>query len=240
MGVTVTDDDPLFPSLVAVIVTLPTAAPLTSPLDETVAMPAELVDHVTGRSVRMFPPASRRVARSWSVEPTWTLAGVGITLTAATGAGGGGGGGGAVVTVTVADPALPPLVAVIAADPTARPITSPPVVTNAMFSSALVQTTLRPEMGCPFRSSNVAVSWMVEFSCTVAVAGVTEMVATPCRTSMVAVSARFCVSTTMRVVPGAIAVTCPVASTTTTLGSIVRQLRSGTVTGVPPASMTPS
>jgi len=40
---------PLFPSLVAVIVALPPATPLTRPLDETVAMDALELDHVIGR-----------------------------------------------------------------------------------------------------------------------------------------------------------------------------------------------
>src|SRR5687767_5499975 len=100
MGTTVTAAVPLFPSLVAVIVALPAAAPVTSPLAETVATPLALVVHVTPRPVSTLPAASRSVAVSCTVEPSCTLAGAGVTVTVATGAGGG---GGATVTVMLAD-----------------------------------------------------------------------------------------------------------------------------------------
>src|SRR5260370_11347684 len=64
-GVTVTADVPLWPSLVAVIVTgPPTAVPVTSPVAETVAMVASLVVHVTVRPVSGLPAASFGVAVS--------------------------------------------------------------------------------------------------------------------------------------------------------------------------------
>ena len=56
------------------------------------------------------------------------------------------GGGGEACTVTTADPPCPSLVAVIVADPAARPVTSPALLTA------------RPERALPFASLGVAVS----------------------------------------------------------------------------------
>jgi hypothetical protein len=57
-GVTVTLAVPLFPSLVAVIVAEPAATPVTTPLDETVAIPVLELDHVTARPVNTLLFAS--------------------------------------------------------------------------------------------------------------------------------------------------------------------------------------
>src|SRR6185503_15099050 len=61
-GVTVMDDVPLCPSLVAVIVAEPAALAVTRPVAFTVATVVWLDDHVTVRPVRMLPLASLRVA----------------------------------------------------------------------------------------------------------------------------------------------------------------------------------
>jgi hypothetical protein len=63
-SVTVTVAVPLFPSLVAVIVAEPAATPVTTPLDETVAIPVLELDHVTARPVSTLLFASRAVAVS--------------------------------------------------------------------------------------------------------------------------------------------------------------------------------
>src|SRR3989442_4480029 len=60
---------PLWPSLVAVIVAVPAAAPLTSPLPLTVATAALLVAHVTTRPLNGVPLASFGVAASCTVAP---------------------------------------------------------------------------------------------------------------------------------------------------------------------------
>src|SRR5256884_2647989 len=108
---------PLFPSLVAVIVAVPAADPVTSPLALTVATPAALVPHAIVRPVSTFPLASFRLAVSCTVAPTGTLADAGLTTTDATGAGGGGGGAPA---VTLARPPFPPL------RPLCRALPAPP------------------------------------------------------------------------------------------------------------------
>jgi hypothetical protein len=55
---------PLFPSLVAVIVAEPAATPVTTPLDDTVAIPVLELDHVSARPVSTLLFASRAVAVS--------------------------------------------------------------------------------------------------------------------------------------------------------------------------------
>src|SRR5437667_6107032 len=113
---TVTAAVPAFPSLVAVIVAGPAATPFTSPLLLTVAILVLLLAHVTVRPVSAVPAESFGVAVSCAVCPTVRLAVAGATATEATGTG---------VTVTAALPALPSLVAVIVAVPTAPLVTSP-------------------------------------------------------------------------------------------------------------------
>src|SRR2546425_5119985 len=85
---TVTAELPLFPSLVAVMVTGPPAAlPVTRPFASTVARLASLVTHVMVRPVSALPAASFGVAVSCSVVPATTAAGGGVTSTEATGSG---------------------------------------------------------------------------------------------------------------------------------------------------------
>jgi hypothetical protein len=55
---------PIFVSLVAVIVALPAATPVTKPLALTEAMPEFELDQVTTRPVSTLLPASRVVAES--------------------------------------------------------------------------------------------------------------------------------------------------------------------------------
>src|SRR5688572_19936962 len=62
--VTVTVAVPVFPSLVAVIVAVPGPAAVTTPVDDTVATAALLVDHATARPVSTLFAASRVVAVS--------------------------------------------------------------------------------------------------------------------------------------------------------------------------------
>ena len=82
---TVTAPVPLFPSLVAVIVTgPPEATPVTNPLALTVATAALLVTHVTARPVSTLPAASFVVAVSCTVPPGAMFAVAGVTITEAT------------------------------------------------------------------------------------------------------------------------------------------------------------
>jgi len=76
---------PLLPSLVAVIVAVPAATPVTRPLVLTVATAVLLLAQVIVRPDRELPFASFGVAVSCTVWPTGTLAVVGLTATEATG-----------------------------------------------------------------------------------------------------------------------------------------------------------
>src|SRR5207302_8677237 len=78
---------PLSPPPVAVIVAVPTACAVTSPLALTVATAWLLLAQVTTRPDSGVPFASFGVAVSWTVAPMSTLAVAGLTLTVATGAG---------------------------------------------------------------------------------------------------------------------------------------------------------
>src|SRR3989442_1656882 len=110
---TVTAAVPLWPSLVAVIVTAPTATPVTRPLAETVATAPLLVVQVTVRPLSGLPAASLGVAASCAAPPTYRFGAAGLTATEATGG---------FVPVTVAAPLFPQLVAVIVAAPPATPV----------------------------------------------------------------------------------------------------------------------
>src|SRR5439155_531641 len=132
---TVTIAVPLFPSLVAVIVTAPTAPPVTSPLADTVAIAGFKLAQVITRPLSTFPAASLRVAVSCTVPPTYMFGAAGLTVTDATGT---------VATVTAAVPLFPSLVAVIVAAPAATPVTSPLADTVAIAAFELVHATTRP------------------------------------------------------------------------------------------------
>ncbi len=60
----------VLPSLAAVIVALPAATPVTSPLELTVAFVMSELDHVTARPVSTLPLASFVTALSCCVAPT--------------------------------------------------------------------------------------------------------------------------------------------------------------------------
>src|SRR5213083_1704990 len=167
--VTVTDEVPLLPSLVAVIVAEPGVTPETRPLLLTVATAGLELDHVTVRPESGVPPASLGVAVSCTVWPACTDAEGGVTSTVATGT---------FVTVTDEVPLFPSLVAVIVADPGVTPETSPLLLTAATAVLELDHVTVRPESGFPPASFGVAVSCTVWPACTDAEGGVTSTVAT--------------------------------------------------------------
>src|SRR6266576_175414 len=141
---------PLCPSLVAAIVAEPAAMPVTSPLLLTVAAAVLLLDHVTARPDNVLPLASLGVAVSCTVLPAGTLAEAGETATEATATS---------VTVIVAVPVCPSLVAVIVADPGARPVTLPLTSATATEVLLLDQTIARPISALPLASFGVALRW---------------------------------------------------------------------------------
>src|SRR5439155_26235340 len=175
-GVTVMDDVPLWPSLVAVIVAEPATFVVTSPLLFTVATDVLFEDHVTVRPVRMLPFASLSVAVSCCVWPACTLADAGVTVTEATGA---------PATVMLAVPLCPSLVGVIVTGPpAATPVTSPLPFTLAIALLLDDQLIARPVNGLPLASLGVAVSCTVPVIATFAELGVTVTEATGARETL--------------------------------------------------------
>jgi hypothetical protein len=162
-------DVPLFPSLVAVIVALPTATPVTSPVVETVATAALLDCQVTTRPVKTPPAESFVVAVSWIVPPGARLSVGGATTTVLTGTGD---------TVIVLDPLLPSLVAVIVAVPVATAVTEPNAVTAATAALLVAHVTTRSVTTFPNESVTVTVSGKVCATNMALVAGVTTTVPT--------------------------------------------------------------
>src|SRR5205823_5816968 len=90
--------EPVFPSLVAVIVAVPSATAVTKPVDVTDATVGALDVQVTCRPRSTLPLASLRVATSCWLRPTTTVRLSGATATDATGAV-----DGAVVPVAILD-----------------------------------------------------------------------------------------------------------------------------------------
>src|SRR5437016_6076812 len=152
IGVTVIPAVLLLPSLVAVMLAEPGAMPVTRPLGLTVATVVSPLLHVTVRPAKVPPAESFGVAVSCTVCATRIEAVAGATATEATGTG---------VTVTAALPALPSLVAVIVAVPTAPLVTSPLLLTVATPGLLLTHVTDRPVSAVPVESFGVAVSCSV-------------------------------------------------------------------------------
>src|SRR5207244_6393921 len=161
---------PLWPPLLAVMVTDPAVTPVTSPLPLTVAMLLLLDDQLMARPVNGLPLASRGVAVSCTVPVIGMFAALGDTVTEATGAS---------VTVTLAVPLCPSLVAVsVTGPPGPTPVTRPLPFTLAIALLLDCQVITRPVNGLPFASRRVAVSCTVRPTVTLAVAGVSATGAT--------------------------------------------------------------
>src|SRR5206468_1280272 len=220
-GVTVIVDGPLFPSLVAVIVAVPAALPVTSQLAVSVATAVLLLPQLTDSPDNGLPLASFGVAVSCTVSPTCTDAVLGLTVTDATGT---------VLTVAVAVPLRSRLVAVtvapslshplalLAALPiSASPVTSPLAVTVATAVLLLPQLTGRPDNGLPLASFGVAVSCTVWPTGTDAVLGLTVTDATGTVLTVI-VAVPLCPSEVAVIVtePAATPVTNPLALTVAT------------------------
>jgi hypothetical protein len=178
-GVTVTIVDPGTPSLIAVIVALPGATAVTTPVAETVAATGLFDDHVTTRSVTTVPFTSRTMALSCTFAPTVNERPCGCTATEPTAT---------FVVVTFAVPLFPSLVAVIVATPFATALTRPCDETVAAAGFELDHATARPVRRLPAESASVAVSCVVCPTDIESGFGVTATVATAgCETTIVAV-----------------------------------------------------
>jgi len=223
-------DVPAAPSLVAVTVADPAAIPTTKPVAFTVATPGALLAHVTGRPPSGLPAASLGVAVNWTVPLAGSVAVAGLTSTEATGTG---------ATPTVALPLLPSVVAVIDADPTASPWTSPLPFTLATAGALLCHVTVRPDSGWPFASIGVAVSCTVAPTCTVGLEGLTPTVATGTGVTLIDEVPLFpsLVAVIVTGPPALVPVTRPPAVTSATAGSLLCQVTVRPVSALPAASL---
>src|SRR5438309_10562189 len=205
---TVTAAPPVFPSLAAVIVADPAAAPVTRPLAETVATALLLDAQVISRPDSGRPFASSGVAVSWTFSPTWMAAVAGLTLTDATGTG---------VTITAALPVFASLVAVIVTAPAAMPVTSPVEDTVATAGALDAHATARPESTLPAASVRVAASCTLAPTSTTALAGLTVTEATGTRLTVTAAPPVFpSLAAVIVADPAAAPVTRPLAETVAT------------------------
>ncbi len=141
--------DPLFPSLVAVIVALPAATAVTTPCAETVATAVFELDHATAGPVTTLPEASFSVAASCVVCPTDIESGAGVIVTVATAA---------CPTLTVATPVFPSDVAVIVAEPWPTAIIKPPASTVATLALLVLHAMARSLSGFCAASYAIAVN----------------------------------------------------------------------------------
>ena len=224
-GVTVMVADPLFPSLVAVIVVVPTATAVTTPDDDTVAVAGVLELHATGRSVTTVPFSSLTDTVKLVVSPVATLAVGGETVTVPTGTG---------ITFTEIVPLLPSLVAVMTDVPSATPDTTPAEETVATVVVAEPHVTARPVTTFPLASFKTGLSVAVlpmttdavgDANVTVATGGsVTVATDDPLFPSLVAV---------IVAVPAPTAVTDPLDDTVATVALLVSHVTTRSVTTVP-------
>src|SRR5688572_5621452 len=150
--VTVICTDPVLPSDVPVIVTVPAVRPVTSPALDTDATAGSLVDQSTGRPVSVLPLASRVTAVTCVVVPVCRMDWAAVTVTVAAGGG---------TTETICVPVFPSTLAVIVAVPGATPATTPLLLTVAMVALEVDHAIVRFASGFPSASRGVAVSCVV-------------------------------------------------------------------------------
>src|SRR6266851_2731957 len=153
----------------------PTAAAVASPVPVMFATVALELAQLTARPVSGLPAASIGTAVYCTVPPVAMVSNTGVTLTDATGAS----------TVIVAEPLLPPALAVIVAVPKATAVSRPEPETTATLGLSLDQVTCRKNTRFPCPSASAAASWAVVPGNTVTDEGVTVTVPTAsCRTAL--------------------------------------------------------
>jgi hypothetical protein len=231
-GVTPTDVVPLLLSLVAVIVTVPGATPVTTPADDTLAIALLLDDHVTTRFVTTVPFASFTVIVGVVVCPTTTELLAGCSVTLPTGIG---------TTVTADDPLFPSLVAVIVADPIASAVTTLTEPLADTLTAALLElhTTPRSVRTVPFASLTVAVNGAVWPTRRLAVAGRTVTVPTGTGTTVTVIVPLFPSLVAVIVVgPSATPETTPAEDTVAAVVLLELHVTTRSVTTVPLVSFT--
>lgn len=141
-----------FPSMAAVITAVPGPAPVTAPLEKTVATPVLLLVKAAVRSVTRVPFPSRSTTVTLVCAFVASTESAIVIVTLVTGGGGGGD------TMMVAVPEIPSLVAVTIALPGVCPVITPVADTVAMLTGDDDHVTTRPLSVLFAASFNVAVA----------------------------------------------------------------------------------
>ncbi len=149
--VTVSNAPPLWPSLVAVIVLVPTPTVVMTPVPLTVATVVLDDCQVTVRPTSTLPPASFSTAVAWSpAVPNVMELAASVAVTVLTGT---------AVTVSCAPPLWPSLVAVMVLVPMPTVVMTPVPLTVATVVFDDCQVTVRPTSTLPPASFSTAVAW---------------------------------------------------------------------------------
>jgi hypothetical protein len=221
----------VWPSLVAVICTVPAAIVVTRPRAETVPMLALFELQLITRPVRTLLLASRVTADNCTVPPIWRLEVAGDTDIDATGTGAG------ALTAIAAEEVCPSLAAMIDAFPPATAVTSPEVETVAMPLLLELQPITRPVRTLLLASLVTADSWTDAPTCRLALAGDTDTDATGIGAGALTVRREEFVLPVLEALiidwPGPTAFTVPVVSTVATLMSELSQIIVRPVIGLP-------
>jgi hypothetical protein len=141
--------DPVFPSLVAVTVAVPTATAVATPPAVIVTFEVSDELQMTARPVRILLLTSDVVAANCCVAPMTIVGDAGATTTLATGA---------AVTAIVCVPVFPPACALMTDCPTAMPVINPVDDTVAIAGEPEDQVTAPIEIAALFWSSPAAVA----------------------------------------------------------------------------------
>jgi hypothetical protein len=157
-----------------------------------------------------------------------TVTAAGLTVTVDTGAN---------VTLTDAVPDLVSLVAVIVAEPALTPVTNPDAFTVATAGALVAHVTTRPLSAAPVLSFGVAVSCTLPATRIAAVAGATVTEATGTTVTVTAEVPVFVSLVAVMVAePAAMPVASPLASTFTFVVSLLVQVTTRPVSGLPALS----
>ncbi len=227
-AVTVSSALPLLPSLVPVIVAVPTVSVVTRPLALTVATAGFELAHDTARPVSTSFEASREVAVACVVPPTVIDEAASDTLTVATGTG---------TTVTVDDPTTPSAVALITVVPGATARTRPVLAMTATLLFAERHSTARSVNTAPLLSRTTAVRSSVTPVISETLTGVTSTrITADNRTVTAALASRPSLDANTSPEPGPTAVTVPSGRTVNTLGAPEVQVIGRCASVAPPAS----
>jgi hypothetical protein len=220
---TATGAVPTWPSMVAEIVAVPAATPVTTPAVLTLAMDGALLLHVAKRPGISLPTLSRATAVKVAFPPVGTVTLLGDKITTATRF---------AVTVRIMLPESPPLLAAIVEEPDATAVTTPADVTVATEGLDDVQVT--GATVTPGSASTVACKVAAWPTLSVCAIGVTTIDRTPTTVS-VALPVTGPTAALIVTLPRLSPVTAPLPDTVAMLGAEELHVACADGTGTPRA-----